>query len=195
MSTSVGEATGNSKYRGTLLLYFYVVVLVALIALAVGCSILLNLIASYIFNANFAYNVQNSCCGLSLNAQRQSDLFSSIPLIVVGAAFLALHVFGIKQVITEEEQRTHKVPRLFTFLGAAGFGIAAIITTVSGLQTLLQYWITPHSDNGPFEPGPSLAAAIVTLIIWQFFFRGALRQLQRKKDFTPSPPPTDSPTS
>jgi hypothetical protein len=185
-------------------LYLYVISLISLITLVAGLSNLVQAGLGAALGKEFSYTPNYIAAQFrsspepvkgepaivdpkadeelrqkGLDRAFKEGILNGLSLSIVGAAVLALHTWGRRQLETEEERRG--IPhRVYLILLLVLFGVITLITLPSAIYEALRYYLldTVKQDYGN-RPGEALASAIVALPVWAYYLRGTIGMLRK----------------
>jgi hypothetical protein len=104
---------------------------------------------------------------------REGTVINGASLAIIGAIIWAAHALGRRRLETEEE-RDDILNRAYLIAALLMFGIAAIVSLVTGIPETLRYFFLDSLDRHE-SPGGPLSVAVVALPIWIYYLVSTLR--------------------
>jgi hypothetical protein len=108
-----------------------------------------------------------------VNRAREGTVINGVSLMIIGAIIWLVHALGRRRLETEEE-RDDVLNRAYLIAALLMFGIAAIVSLVTGIPETLRYFILDSLDRHE-SPGGPLAVAVVAIPIWVYYLILTLR--------------------
>jgi hypothetical protein len=104
---------------------------------------------------------------------REGTVINGVSLMIIGAIIWLVHALGRRRLETEEE-RDDILNRAYLISALLMFGIAAIVSLVTGIPETLRYFVLDSLDRQE-TPGGPLAVAAVAIPLWVYYLILTLR--------------------
>jgi hypothetical protein len=159
------DKEGITMYQA-LMAYFYTMICASIITTAVGVGYLL--MAAF----SSAYN----------DWPIASDVTLGVTLLVTGGVICLLHVFGKKTLEAKEGKSTPLLKKVYLFFMLTIFSIGGLVALPVAIYEVANYYVE-HAEEYMYynDPSGSIAAAVVIVPMWVYYFMRVMRNTHAAK--------------
>ncbi|MFA5374653.1 MAG: DUF5671 domain-containing protein [Dehalococcoidia bacterium] len=159
------DKEGITMYQA-LMAYFYTMISASIITTAVGVGCLL--MAAF----SSAYN----------DRPIASDVTLGVTLLVTGGVICLLHVFGKRTLEAKEGKSTPLLKKVYLFFMLTVFSIGGLVALPVAIYEVANYYVE-HVEEYMYhsDPSGSIAAAVVIVPMWVYYFMRVMRNTHAAK--------------